>query len=82
MDTRTEKQRTLEAKVEIKKQLQARKESKDTISTYARATTEQNILRQVMQLEVPVKVKDLLETMPYLRTGLLNTPIATISTVE
>ena len=73
----TQKQWALEPKAEIEKQFQAHRELKDDIRTFARATANQNILGQVVQVEVLVKVKGLLETMCHLHTTLLHTPATT-----
>ena len=45
---------------------------KDIPGTLARKFAEQNIVRQILQTEVPVKISDLLLTMPQLRTAILN----------
>ena len=49
---------------------------KDTADTSKRNMGEQNIIRQVMQMEVPIKLSDHLLTMPQLQTAILNmTPL-------
>ena len=44
----------------------------DTADTSKRNMVEQNIIRQVMQMEIPIKLSDLLLTMPQLRMAILN----------
>lgn len=69
----TEEKRKLgEARAEIEKATQAKtSQLKDTTSTSARNSEEQNIVRQILQTEIPFKISDLL-TMPQLQTAILN----------
>ena len=70
-DPMEEKKKLEEARTEIEKATQAEKlQLKDTTGTSTRNLAEQNIIRQVMQMEVPIKLSDL--TMPQLRTAILN----------
>ena len=67
-----EKKRLEEARTEIEKATQAKKAHlKDTTDTSARNCTK-HIIRQILQTEVPVKINDLLLTMPQLRSALTN----------
>ena len=67
-----EKKRLEEVQAEIEKATQAEKSQlKDTTGTSTSNCAEQNIIRQVMQMEVLIKLSDLL-TMPQLRTTILN----------
>lgn len=59
-DPTEEKKRLQEAWAEIEKATQAEKSQlKDTTGTSTRNCVEQNIIRQVMQMEVPIKLSDL-----------------------
>lgn len=54
---------------------------RDITGTLARDYAEQNIVRQILQTEVPIKISDLLLTMPQLQTAILNhTPFPTEDT--
>ena len=62
-DPAEEKRKFGEARAEIEKAVRAEtSQLKDTTS--ARNSAEQNIVRTILQTEVPVKIKDLLLTMP------------------
>ena len=51
--------------MEIEKTTQAEKlQLKDTTSTSTKNYKEQNIIRQILQTEIPVKLNDLILTMP------------------
>ncbi len=68
-----EKKRLEEALVEIEKTTQAKKSQlKDTTGTSTRNCVEQNIIRKILQTEIPVKLNDLILTMPQLQTTLMN----------
>ena len=71
-----EKKRLQQARMELEKQMEIGKlQAKDIVDTSKRNLAEQNMIRQVMQIEVPIKLKDLL-TMPQLRMTILNmTPL-------
>lgn len=70
---RTEKERALEAKGEIERcMMTERWATTEAASTSSRTEAKKNIIRQVLQMEVSVKVQDLLETMPQLRTAILR----------
>ena len=47
-------------------------EIKDTAETLKRNLAEQNMVKQIMQTEMPIKLNDLLLTMPQLRTAIIN----------
>lgn len=69
-DPDEEKKRLGQARAELQKEMEAkRSQTKDTAST-SRNQAEQNIIWQVMQDEVPMKLNDL--TMPQLRAALMN----------
>lgn len=76
-DAEEEKKRLQQARTELEKQMETEKlQTKDTVDTSKRNLAKQNIIRQVMQMEVPMKLNDLL-TMPQLRTAILNmTPLS------
>lgn len=79
-DPTKEKERLEEAQAEIEKGMQTEKsqtEKGDTAGTSMRNCAEQNIIRRILQTEVPVKLNDLILTVPQLRTTLTNmTPAA------
>lgn len=66
------KQVTQANKEEIEKAMKAPKERWEMATASGRREAEQNILRQMLQLKVPVKLQDLLQTMPNLGTTLLG----------
>ena len=75
-----EKRRLQQAQVELEKEVEVEKrhakETKDTTGTSRRNRAEQNIIKKIMQTEVPMKLNDLILTMPQLHTALLNmTPV-------
>ena len=45
---------------------------KDIVETSKKNLAEQDMTRQIMQTEVPIKLNDLLLTMPQLRTAIMN----------
>ena len=80
-DPAEEKRKFEEARVEIEKASHAEtSQLKDTTGTSAQNCAKQNIVQQILQTEVPVKINDLLLTMPQLRTALTNiAPTAKLS---
>ena len=67
-----EKRKVGEAQADIAKASSAgTSQLKDITGTLARNFVEQNIVRQILQTEVRIKISDLL-TMPQLRTAILN----------
>ena len=72
-DPTEEKRKFEEARVEIEKASHVEiSQLKDTTNTSARNSAEQNIVRKILQTEVPVKLNDLLLTMSQLRSALTN----------
>ena len=66
-DPAEEKRKLGEAWAEVEKASQAEtSQLKDFTDTSARNSAEQNIVLQILQMEVPVKINDLLLTMPQL----------------
>lgn len=55
---------------------------KDTIETSKRNLAEQSMVKQIMQTEVPIKLNDLLLTMPQLRTAIINMTLSPRVTEE
>lgn len=71
-DVEEEKERLQKARTEIERQMKTRKSQvKDIAETLKRNLVEQNMMRQIMQTKVPIKLNDLL-TMPQLRTSIMN----------
>ena len=69
-----EKRKLGEAQAEIAKASSAgTSQLKDITGTLAKKFAEQNIVRQILQTEVPIKISDLL-TMPQLRTANRSMP--------
>ena len=65
-DAEEEKKRLQQAGVELGKQMKAEiSETKDTADTSRRNLVEQNIIRQVMQMEVLMKLNDLFTCLSY-----------------
>ena len=63
-DAKEENKRLQQAQTELEKQMETRKlQVKDTADTSKRNLAEQNMIRQVMQMEVPIKLSVLL-TIP------------------
>lgn len=72
---RTEKQRMAEAREEIERAMKAQRgETHESSGPYC-TDAKRNIVWQMLQLEVPVKLEDLLHTMPQLGTVLLGTKV-------
>ena len=69
-DPTEEKRRLEEAWTEIEKATQTK--IKNTPGTSLQNCAEQNIVRQILQTEIPIKLNDLILTMPQLRTALVN----------
>lgn len=68
-NSKEEKKRMQQAKTKIEKEMEVKKlQMKDSRRNQAK----QNIIRQVMQARVPMKLNDLLIAMPQLRTAILN----------
>ncbi len=65
LDPAEEKRKFAEARAKVEKVSQAAT-SHDTTGTSTRNSVEQNIVWQILQTEVPVKINDLLLTMPQL----------------
>lgn len=57
-----------------------RRKNAEVVSTSSHTEAEKNIIGQVLQMEVPIRVKDLLDTMPQLRTAIFNTVQSTAHT--
>lgn len=67
LNTEEEKKRLQQARAELEKEMEVEKShTKDTVGTSMRNHAEQNIIKQIMQTEVPMKLKDLILTMPQL----------------
>lgn len=73
-DPRTEKRKALEARAELEKEMSRSKDAQGLAGT-SRSEGETNIINQLLQVEIPVKMKDLLESMPHLRATLLQSAI-------
>ena len=71
-DPRTEKERLREAKANIEREMTTERRDNEVASTSSRTEAENNIIGQILQIEVPIKVKDLLDSMPQLRTAILT----------
>lgn len=72
---RTEKQRMTEAREEIERAMKAQRgETHESSRPYC-TDAERNIVRQMLQMEVPVKLEDLLHSIPQLGTMLLGTKV-------
>jgi hypothetical protein len=72
-DPEEEKKRMQQAKAEIEKEMVTeRTQMKDTAGTSRWKQAKQNIIWQVMQAKVPMKLFDLFLPMPQLRTTILN----------
>ena len=64
-DQTEEKKRLKEVRTKIEKETQVEKSQlKDTTSTSTRNYVKQNIIQQILQTEVSIKINDLLLTMP------------------
>ncbi len=82
-DPAEEKKRLEEARAKIQKATQAETAHlKDPPSTSVWNCAEQNIVHQILQAEIPVRINYLLLTMPQLRTALTNIVLSAKQPVE
>lgn len=72
LDPRT-KERLRKAKVDIEQAMaEEQRASHNIASTPLRSWSEKTIIKQMLQTTVPIRVSDLLQTMPQLRMALTN----------
>lgn len=62
-DPRTEKERVRAAKADVEREIKEEQRETTNKATCTSDESKQNILRQVLQTEVSIKIKDLLSTM-------------------
>ena len=71
-DPRTEKERFREAKTKVAEAMANEGKNYKATSTLLQSESEKNIVRQVLHTTIPIKVTDLLQTMPSLKVALTN----------
>ncbi|XP_059068990.1 uncharacterized protein LOC131859364 [Cryptomeria japonica] len=71
-DPRIEMERVREARAKITKEMTAQERNSGEATSTSQTKGEENILRQNLQMEVPMRFQDLLETMPHLKMAILN----------
>lgn len=71
-DPRTETERVQEARDEITKEMAAQGQNNHKAASPSWMRGEERILWQILQLEVPMKIQNLLETVPQLKKAILN----------
>lgn len=72
-DPRTEKERLREAKTDIKRAMaEEQRALHPAACTPLRSRPEKTTIKQMLETTIPVRVSDLLQTMPQLRMALTN----------